>query len=224
MFTGLVEGTGRVVAVGRRGPGARLAIVPDGPLEGLADGESIAVSGVCLTLSGVPPRGEALAFDVSPETLDRSTLGALRPGARVNLERALRADARLGGHFVAGHVDATLPLLDVSPEGDFWRVAFALPPQISRWVVEKGSIALDGVSLTIASLGSDRFDVAVIPATWDRTTLRERRPGDLVNAEADLLAKYVERLLAGRGPGTGSAAGEAQGTRDARLLGLLGGG
>ncbi len=214
MFTGLVEDVGQVAAIERRGPGSRLMVAPGRELEGLADGESISVSGVCLTLAGIPHRGEPLAFDVSPETLRRSTLRALRPGARVNLERALRADARLGGHFVSGHVDATIPVLSVDREGEFTTVGFGLPAELSRWLVEKGSIALDGISLTVASVDATRFDVAVIPETWKRTTLSERRPGDLVNAEADVLAKYVERLLGGR----------IRDGRDERLRSLLGGG
>lgn len=218
MFTGLVEAVAPVAGILRLGHGARLKVSRPEGWEDLVDGESISVSGVCLTLAGIPRGAEPLAFDVSPETLAHTTLGAaLRPGSRVNLERALKAQARLGGHFVAGHVDETVAVLEVTNEGTFRRVRFALPDSLSRWVVQKGSVALDGVSLTVAALDVGTFDVAVIPATWERTTIGDRRPGDLVNAEGDLLAKYVERLLGGRAGAGGETA------RDGRLFDLLGG-
>jgi riboflavin synthase len=177
-------------------------------------GESVAVSGVCLTV--VPPLDPAtLAFDVSPETLARTTLGGLAAGARVNLERALLPTDRLGGHIVAGHVDATAEVLSVARAGDSWTFTFSLPPALARYAVEKGSIAVDGVSLTIASLRDGSFDVAVIPHTFSETTLGDRKPGDRVNLEVDVLGKYVERLLAAR---LGDADALA---RDARLKQLL---
>jgi riboflavin synthase len=160
-------------------------------------GESIAVSGVCLTV--VPPLdARVLSFDVSPETLSRTTLGTLSPGDGVNLERALAAGDRLGGHVVAGHVDGAAEVLDVQRAGESWTFTFSLPPSLARYAVEKGSIAVDGVSLTIATLRDGSFDVAVIPHTFSATTLGLRRPGDRVNLEVDVLGKYVERLLAAR--------------------------
>jgi riboflavin synthase len=197
MFTGIVSATARVLAAAPRGSGALLSVErPDGYGDAKT-GESIAVSGVCLTLLDGGAR--ELAFDVSPETLRRSTLGTLRPGARVNLERAMLAGDRFGGHIVAGHVDATTPFRRVAKHGDFSTFTFAVDRGWSRYVVEKGSIALDGVSLTVADLRSLELDVAVVPHTLAATTLGDRAPGDLVNVEVDVLGKYVERLLAARG-------------------------
>jgi len=197
MFTGLVAAAARVRSVDRRAAGSLLSVERPAGWDDVAPGESLAVSGVCLTaLPG--GAGEPLRFDVSPETLARSTLGALRPGARVNLERALAAGDRFGGHLVAGHVDATTAVTRVVPSGEFWTVSFALDPAWARYVVEKGSIALDGISLTVAVLRDREFEVAVIPHTWSATTLGERKPGDLVNVEVDVLGKYVERILEGR--------------------------
>jgi riboflavin synthase len=177
-------------------------------------GESLAVSGVCLTV--VPPLDpKVLTFDVSPETLERTTLGGLAAGARVNLERALAAGDRLGGHIVAGHVDGTAEVLSVAKAGDSWTFTFSLPGALARYAVEKGSIAVDGVSLTIAALRAGSFDVAVIPHTFTETTLGDRERGDRVNLEVDVLGKYVERLLAAR---LGDADALA---RDERLKQLL---
>jgi riboflavin synthase len=180
-------------------------------------GESIAVSGVCLTV--VPPAaaGQPLFFDVSPESLARSSLGGLTAGAGVNLERALRASDRLGGHVVAGHVDGTAEVLAIEKSGDSWTFRFSLPASLARYAVEKGSIAVDGISLTVAALGAGSFDVAVIPHTFTATTLGERKAGDRVNLEVDVLGKYVERLLAARL----ADAREAAEARDERLRGLL---
>ena len=196
MFTGLVEAVARVTRRLPSSGGALLAVERPARFADAAEGESVAVSGVCLTVRGDSPPGELL-FDVSPETLRRSTLGSLAPGGRVNLERALRADARLGGHVVAGHVDATAAVTRLTREGGFWTLGVALDDSWSRYVVEKGSVALDGISLTVASLTSRELEVAVIPATWAATTLADRRTGDLLNVEVDVLAKYVERLVAG---------------------------
>ncbi|HQR45609.1 MAG TPA: riboflavin synthase [Thermoanaerobaculia bacterium] len=197
MFTGIVGARASVTGFSRRGAGAVLSVERPKGWDDLAAGESLSVSGVCLTLLPGAPR-EALRFDLSPETLSRSTLGALAAGRRVNVERALAASDRLGGHVVAGHVDATAAVTRIVPSADFRTVSFALDPSWSRYVVEKGSIALDGVSLTVAALRDGEFDVAVIPHTWDVTTLSERSVGDLVNVEVDVLAKYVERMLEGR--------------------------
>jgi len=197
MFTGIVAARAPVVRFERRAEGALLAVERPAGWDDVTTGESVAVSGVCLTaLPG--KRTEPLRFDLSPETLSRSTLGALSKGRRVNLERALAAADRFGGHVVAGHVDATTAVTGVERSADFWTVSFALDPSWARYVVEKGSIALDGISLTIASLRDAEFDVAVIPHTWEVTTLSERSVGDRVNVEVDVLAKYVERMLEGR--------------------------
>ncbi|MDL1950817.1 riboflavin synthase [Acidobacteria bacterium ACD] len=213
MFTGIVEAPGRVVGLARREGGAVLTLDRPEAWTDLATGESVSVSGVCLTV--LPPGGgRTVAFDLSSETLRRSTLGGLSPGARVNLERAMRADGRFGGHIVAGHVDAASRVEAVLPSGEFWTLRFSLDAAFSRYVVEKGSVAVDGVSLTVAALGERTFDVAVIPHTLSSTTLGERRPGDRVNVEVDVLGKYVERLLAARSP-------RGEGGSDDRLLGLL---
>ena len=211
MFTGLVEASATVLSLRRQPGGALLEVETPGVLAEVARGESISVSGVCLTAVPGGAAG-ALRFDVSGETLARTTLGGLRPGDAVNLERALAVGARLGGHVVQGHVDGTAPVTRLETEGGFWTVGVALGPW-SRYVVEKGSIALDGISLTVAALRPEELRVAVIPETWTATTLSRRRSGDLLNVEVDVLAKYVERLL-------GAAPGDA--ARDERLRALLG--
>src|SRR5204863_7586198 len=170
-----------------RSPGALLALERPPAWTDARPGESIAVSGVCLTM--LPAGEETLAFDVSPETLRRSTLSRLERGGRVNLERALAAGERFGGHVVAGHVDATTQVLRLRREGDFWTFTFAVGPEWARYVVEKGSIALDGISLTVADLRSRELDVAVVPRTLEETTLADRVAGDEVNVEVDVLAK-----------------------------------
>ncbi len=214
MFTGLVSASARVVARRTSPGGAVLSVERPAAYADAAPGESIAVSGVCLTVLG-PANPKALTFDVSPETLARTTLGALEAGARVNLERALLPTDRLGGHVVAGHVDGTGEVLSVASAGDSWTFTFSLPAPLARYAVEKGSIAVDGISLTIAALRDGSFDVAVIPHTFSGTTLGDRRPGDRVNLEVDVLGKYVERLLAARLGDPGALA------RDERLRQLL---
>jgi riboflavin synthase len=194
--TGIVTATARVLASTTRSSGS-LLVVERPPAYGDArPGESIAVSGVCLTV--LPGEERGLAFDVSPETLRRSTLGRLGRGDRVNLERALAAGDRFGGHVVSGHVDATTPVRRLARTGDFVTFTFAMEISWARYVVEKGSIALDGISLTVADLRSREFDVAVIPHTLSETTLGDRGPGDEVNVEVDVLAKYVERIVTAR--------------------------
>ncbi len=199
MFSGLIATVGTVRALRRQGSGATLEV--EGALGGepLEIGESVAVSGACLTVARTLARG--FAADVSPETLARTTLGRMAPGARVNLERALRLSDRLGGHLVLGHVDATVRVLAVRPTGDFTVLRVALPAAQAREVAEKGSVAVDGVSLTVAALGVDWFEVAAIPLTLSATTLGERRRGDEVNLETDVLAKYVRRAAGGSGAG-----------------------
>ena len=212
MFTGLVEATCAVRALRPQPGGAFLDLESPASFREVARGESVCVSGVCLT--AVPVEGGGLLrFDVSGETLERSTLGALRAGDAVNLERALAVGGRLGGHVVQGHVDGTAPVTRLDAAGGFWTLGVRLGEEWSRYVVQKGSIALDGVSLTVASLEREELRVAVIPETFRATTLGRRRPGELLNVEVDVLAKYVERLL-GATPGAPS--------RDDRLRDLLG--
>jgi riboflavin synthase len=214
VFTGLVSACVRVAARRASAAGGVLVLERPGTWTDVASGESIAVSGTCLTV--VPPLDEeTLTFEVSPETLQRTTLGGLAPGGRVNLERALAAGERLGGHIVSGHVDGTAEVLSVRKDGDFWTFTFSLPEALARYAVEKGSIAVDGISLTIASLRAGSFGVAVIPHTFEQTTLGARKAGDRVNLEVDILGKYVERLLEAR---LGSADAPA---RDERLKQLL---
>jgi riboflavin synthase len=181
----------------RRGGGARLELACELGGEPLRAGESVAVDGACLTVATLTPGG--FAADLSPETLARTTLGRLRPGQRVNVERALKVGDRLGGHLVQGHVDATARVLAVQPAGEFVTLRVALPAAFAAEVAGKGSIALDGVSLTVAGLGAGWFEVALVPATLAATTLGSRRPGDEVNLETDVLAKYVRRALGGGG-------------------------
>jgi len=191
MFTGLVEETGSVAAVERSGAGARLSI--ETPLAGeLATGDSVAVDGVCLT--AVDPDGASFGADVMEETLRRTALGRLEPGARVNLELPLRAADRLGGHMVQGHADGVGAVESISAEGLARVVRVGASPELLRYVVEKGSIALAGVSLTVAEVDDEGFTVSLIPETLARTTLGAVQAGDSVNLEVDVLAKYVEKL------------------------------
>ena len=193
MFTGLIIDIGVVERITPRAGGVRLVIRPDAlPVDDLALGESIASSGACLTV--VERGGGLVAFDAVPETLARTVIGGWRPGTRVNLERALRLSDRLGGHLVAGHVDAVGEVLARRPEGQGARLTISLPAALAPLVAEKGSIAVDGVSLTVAVAGRDRFEVALIPETLARTTLGEAAPGRPVNLEADVLARQVARL------------------------------
>jgi riboflavin synthase len=193
MFTGIVEELGEIVAIERGAESAVLRV--RGPLvtSDAARGASIAVNGVCLTV--VEHDGQTFSVDVMAETLKRSSLGSLRAGSRVNLERAMAANTRFGGHIVQGHVDGTARILTRLP-GDNWEVVqFTLPQEVSRYVVEKGSITVDGVSLTVSAITEDTFSVSLIPTTLELTTLGYKGVGDPVNLEVDVIAKYVERLL-----------------------------
>ena len=196
MFTGIVEELGEVVARDDLPNAARLTV--RGPLvtSDVSAGDSIAVNGVCLTVAD--RAGETLPADVMQETLDKTGLGQLAHGAPVNLERAVTADKRLGGHIVQGHVDAVGSIRGVEPEGEGARLEVEAPESILRLCVEKGSIAVDGVSLTIAAVGSDSLEIALVPHTLTATTLGSASAGDPVNLEVDVLAKYIERLLARR--------------------------
>jgi riboflavin synthase len=191
MFTGIVAELGEVAGVDHHGDAARLTI--RGSTEGVALGESIAVNGVCLTVTGI--LGGTFTADVMGETLSRSGLGALTPGDPVNLERSVRLADRMGGHLVQGHVDATATIISRTPAEHWDQVRITLPDGIARYVVEKGSIAVDGVSLTVASVSPDTFAVSLIPETLERTNLGAAAPGTPVNLEVDVLAKYVEKLV-----------------------------
>ncbi|HZP40699.1 MAG TPA: riboflavin synthase [Candidatus Binatia bacterium] len=193
MFTGIIEVVGRVVDVRRGGSGAALTIATPRRLPRLALGESIAVNGACLTVTR--RAGTGFTVDVSPETLRRTTLGGFRAGTRVNLERALRFGDRLGGHVVQGHVDGTGRLERIAPDGAWVAYRFSAPAHLAPYLVEKGSIAVDGVSLTVFDCRGGRFTVALIPHTLAKTTLGKLRPGDAVNLEADVLLKHVAAML-----------------------------
>ena len=199
MFTGLIETVGEVVEVRPGSGSARIVIASALPALEMADGESVAIDGACLTV--VERRRGRLAFVAVKETLDRTTLGALRPGVRVNLERALRLSDRLGGHLVQGHVDAVATVARVSSRGDDWRVRVRLVPAIRGYVARKGSVAVNGVSLTVSALDRTTFEVALIPETLARTNLKDLKAGSRVNVEVDLVARYLESLAAVRRPG-----------------------
>ena len=198
MFTGLIEATGTVRSIAAHADGAVLeldsTLGPD-----LAIGDSLATNGVCLTV--IRRDGPHVVMDVSPETLRVTALGRLSPGRPVNLERPLRADGRLGGHVVQGHVDGVGALISIADEGDFRRLRIGFPADLAPWMIHKGSIAVDGISLTIAALDDEWFDVQVIPHTWAQTTLAAAGVGDALTLECDVVGKYVVRLamLARRG-------------------------
>ena len=193
MFTGIVEEIGTVRHIAPTPSGSRIEVAASRAVERLAVDDSISVAGVCLTV--IERDDRSFTADVVPETLSLTTLGSLTRGSRVNLERAATPTTALGGHFVQGHVDATTKMLEWQAEGEGARLRFGLPKTLARYVVMKGFITLDGVSLTVARLGKTFFDVALIPHTAERTTLGTLRPGGLVNLEVDVLAKYVERIV-----------------------------
>ncbi|MFE9609451.1 riboflavin synthase [Streptomyces sp. NPDC006012] len=197
MFTGIVEELGEVTAVENLGDASRFRLRGPVVTDGARHGDSIAVNGVCLTV--VEHEGDEFTADVMAETLSRSSLGALTVGSRVNLERPTAVGARLGGHIVQGHVDGTGELLTRTPSDNWEIVKISLPADLARYVVEKGSITVDGISLTVVEAGADHFTVSLIPTTLALTTLGLKKPGDPVNLEVDIIAKYVERLLAGQG-------------------------
>ena len=196
MFTGIIEELGSVRSIEERGENARIVIAAKIVTEGTNHGDSIAVNGVCLTALDI--HDGSFAADVSRETLLRSTLGSLKPGAPVNLERAVTPATRLGGHMVQGHVDARGQFVSVDSHGDSWTLRIGYPPEIARYLVFKGSVTVEGISLTIANLTEDYFEIAIIPKTWEVTNLSHLKPGDGVNLEVDVIGKYVERLLAFR--------------------------
>lgn len=194
MFTGLIEAMGKVVKVERSGVSARLTVSAPLPQDEIAMGDSIAVNGVCLTV--VAKGGELFTFDVSPETLDRTAFRGFKASSPVNLERAMRLSDRLGGHIVSGHVDCVATISERRELSGNILLQFHIPSSSARYVVEKGSVAIDGISLTVNSVSDDGFSVNIIPHTALKTTLLGKRTGDEVNIETDILGKYVERLLA----------------------------
>ncbi|GAB6077109.1 riboflavin synthase [Desulfurobacterium crinifex] len=193
MFTGLVEEVGRVLSLKKSSQSAVLKVGCQKITEDVKIGDSISVNGVCLTV--VSFEKDSVTFDVSAETLRRSNIGTLRTNDFVNLERALRFSDRLGGHILQGHVDTITKVVGIKREGTGFLFSFKLPPAYRHLVVEKGSIGIDGISLTIATLFADIFSVAVIPHTYENTTLKLKRPGDIVNLEFDIIGKYVERMV-----------------------------
>ncbi len=211
MFTGIVEELGETVAVDDLGDAARLTVRGPQVTQDVANGDSIAVNGVCLTVASTS--GDTFTADVMRETLNRSSLGALAPGTPVNLERSVRLADRLGGHLVQGHVDGTGTIISRTPAEHWDVVRIGLPPgppDLARYVVEKGSVAVDGISLTIVSVSATWFEVSLIPETLKRTTLGAKQPGETVNLEVDVIAKYVEKLLNAQGPAANPAADPAE--------------
>ena len=193
LFTGIIEELGRVRSVEMNGENARIVIEARTVTKGTNHGDSIAVNGVCLTAIDIT--AHTFAADVSKETLERSTLGRIKPDSPVNLERAVTPMTRLGGHIVQGHVDATGKFLEAIDHGGSWTVRIAYPRELAPYLVFKGSVTVEGISLTIADLAAEHFDIAVIPKTWEVTNFSHLQPGDEVNLEADVIAKYVERIL-----------------------------
>ena len=216
MFTGLIQRIGQIQRVQPKTAGKSLEIVLSEPWEDLVLGESIAVDGVCLTVTDFNPGH--FAVDVSYETLARSTLGSAAPGRDVNLERALRLSDRLGGHMVSGHVDAVASLRSIAPRGEFRELTVDAPREVMHQVAPKGSVALDGVSLTVNDISGDSFRLAIIPHTLEGTTLEGWRPGRKINLETDLVAKYLERLMEREGAASRLedwlAAGGGRGNRE----------
>ena len=193
MFTGIVEELGTIRKIATAKDGARLEVSAKTVLSDAKSGDSIAVNGVCLTV--VDYAADWFAADVSAETLRRTSLKQARTGSRVNLERAMAATSRFGGHIVQGHVDGTGEFLEAKAAGNGWAVRIGFPPELARYIVEKGSITVDGISLTVAALGADWFEIAVIPHTWNVTNLSSLTRGATVNLEVDIIAKYVERMV-----------------------------
>jgi len=205
MFTGLIEGLGEVLRVQPKGPDAVLIVKPPWPLAETVLGESIAVNGACLTVTGTG--GGGFSLDVSAESLSRTTLGNLKTGKKVNLERALKLGDRLGGHLVSGHVDCVGRIAAKQRVGDSTRFTVSIPPEHLRFVVEKGSVALEGISLTVNQVDSTGFSLNIIPHTMAETTLRLAAEGDSVNIETDIIGKYVARLLNRDEPQSGGPEG-----------------
>lgn len=196
MFTGIIQGKGRIVSRRSSGGGMVFVIKADFDINDPEEGESIAVNGICLTAKDIS--GRRFTVDVSPESLSRTNLGNISVGSAVNLERALRLSDRLGGHLVSGHIDATASIIERKPLGDFTLFSFLIPKELSKYIIEKGSISVNGISLTVNSCDDRSFSTAIIPHTLKMTTLDELRRGDTVNIEVDLIGKYVEKLLSSK--------------------------
>ena len=197
MFTGLVEGIGKVKEIQRIRKDMRLILVPQFDMSGSREGDSISVNGVCLSIAGI--QGEAFSMDVSVETMSRSTMGQLKPGDEVNLERALRLGDRLGGHLVSGHVDGVGKILKKEQKERSWLLRIGIDETLARYTIEKGSIAVEGISLTINDCQDTYFEVNIIPHTAQETTISKKRVGDLVNIETDMIGKYVEKFFQKQG-------------------------
>ncbi len=193
MFTGIIEELGKIAAFETHVGGAKIKISAQIVTKDSNEGDSIAVNGVCLTAFDI--KNDSFSADVSSETLNRSTLGKLTIGAKVNLERAVTASTRLGGHIVQGHVDGRGKFVSAARSGDFWTIRVSYPTEIGQYLVYKGSISIEGISLTIANLSDDSFEIAVISKTWELTNLSALQSGDEVNLEVDVIAKYVERIM-----------------------------
>jgi riboflavin synthase len=193
LFTGLIEETGKIIEIGKKSGQAYIRIQCEKTFDQASIGHSISVNGICLTVK--EKHNKSLIFDVSPETISRSTFDLWKSGLIVNLEQSLMPNSPLGGHFVQGHVDCLTNVLEIKNEGSFQRIAFKLPKNVSAYIVEKGPVAVDGMSLTVASCNDHSFEVAVIPETIRRTNIKTYKPGTMVNIEADLLAKYIEKIL-----------------------------
>lgn len=205
MFTGIIETVGKVAQMERLGEAVRLTIAAGKIAEDVAIGDSVAVNGVCLTVTEA--HATHVSFDAVYETMRKTTLGNLQVGDSTNLERALPANGRLGGHIVQGHVDGSGRIASIRPVGNSWFVYIDAMPELMRYIVTKGSVAVDGISLTVAESADRTFALSIIPHTWEHTTLRDRRAGDAVNIECDILGKYVEKMLGGYIAGGGSVAG-----------------
>ena len=198
MFTGLIEDMGKVQKLERRGGSAKLTVATALPAGEFSPGDSVAINGVCLTVTAIA--APLLTFDVSPETLETSGLGRLSSGDPVNLERAMRFSDRLGGHIVTGHIDCVATVSGRREESGNIIFSFSLPPEKCRYVIEKGSVAIDGISLTVNRVTVDSFSINLIPHSAEMTTLKFRKPGDVVNVETDIIGKYVERLFSTPAP------------------------
>ena len=193
MFTGIIEELGKIASLEKHANGAKIRVSAKIVTKDTIEGDSIAVNGVCLTALDI--KSDSFTADVSQETLQKSTLGKLKTSAKVNLERAVTPNTRLGGHIVQGHVDSCGKFVSALQSGDFWTVRISFPREIGQYLVYKGSISVEGISLTIAELKDDYFEIALIPKTWELTNLSTLKSGDEVNLEADVIAKYVERIL-----------------------------
>lgn len=201
MFTGLIETVGELVSIERRGASGSLTVKTSLPLDEIRVGDSIAINGACLTV--VRKGGGAVTFDVSPETIDRTSFKGLGSGAPLNMERAMRLSDRLDGHLVSGHVDCVATVTERREVANNIVFSFRFPAEFGKYIAAKGSVAIDGISLTVNEVGPDSFSVNIIPHTAAKTTLLSKRVGDVVNIETDLLCRYLERLLAGRGRAEG---------------------